>query len=281
MQEVTISAIGLSRPSEAMLKRILRISHSRGLACQYVKQPAQDNVHIMFIDRDDEQAMSRWRAWSDSMEHVVNPHTSTVFVGSLESESHLDSSLQAPLRVLPTLAMLEKLVNGYLERVPTHSHNAEDGEQHHQQPAVSATEWPSQALTDSPSTSPPAALLLDDSLPVRLDMANELRELGLEVDAFESGEGVLEAIRDSRCYDIMFLDVVLPGMDGYQVCRQIRQDSNHRGTPVIMLTGKSSSFDKIRGSLAGCDDYLLKPVQRPQLRDMVDKFLHTNTLTRH
>ena len=76
-------------------------------------------------------------------------------------------------------------------------------------------------------------------------------------------------------YDIIFLDVVLPGTDGYQVCKDIRKNPGTRQTPVIMLTSKSSPFDRVRGSLVGCSAYLTKPVDYNAFRAAVSKYLAT------
>jgi twitching motility two-component system response regulator PilG len=65
----------------------------------------------------------------------------------------------------------------------------------------------------------------------------------------------------------------LPGADGYQICRAIRKNPATKKTPVVMLTSKSSSFDKIRGSMAGCDTYLTKPVDNATFQEVVKKYL--------
>jgi two-component system, cell cycle response regulator len=66
---------------------------------------------------------------------------------------------------------------------------------------------------------------------------------------------------------------VLPGSDGYSVCRTIKRDPKTRLTPVVMLTSKSSPFDKIRGTLAGCDNYLTKPVTQDDFERTVKRYL--------
>jgi twitching motility two-component system response regulator PilG len=73
-------------------------------------------------------------------------------------------------------------------------------------------------------------------------------------------------------YDIIFLDVILPGADGYQVCKHIKKNPLLKQTPVVMLTSKASPFDRVRGSLAGCDTYLTKPVDYQEFKQVLEKY---------
>jgi two-component system cell cycle response regulator len=127
-----------------------------------------------------------------------------------------------------------------------------------------------QARADVPMES---VLVVDDSLPVRKFMEAQLMPFGFDVTFAASGE---EAVQFStqKHYTCVFLDVMLPGVDGYQVCRTIKR-KKHEGRPtaVVMLTGKTSPFDKIRGTMAGCDAYLTKPVDEEKLLEVISKFI--------
>lgn len=92
------------------------------------------------------------------------------------------------------------------------------------------------------------------------------------MDTAETGEQGLEALENNR-YDIIFLDVVLPGADGYQVCKTIRKNMETKHTPIVMLTSRSSPFDKVRGSLAGCSSYLTKPVDYDNFFSVLEGYL--------
>lgn len=116
------------------------------------------------------------------------------------------------------------------------------------------------------------ALVVDDSPTVRKQLELSLLSLGVDVEMAEDGDIALRKVASIR-YDIIFLDVVLPGADGYQICKTIKKDRAAKDTPVIMLTGKSSPFDRIKGSLAGCDTYLTKPVNNETFRGVVEKYL--------
>jgi two-component system, cell cycle response regulator len=103
------------------------------------------------------------------------------------------------------------------------------------------------------------ALVVDDSAAVRTQLEVTLKRLGLNVDTAVHAEEALNTLR-SRRYDLVFLDVVMPGMNGYDLCRQVRAMPSGRYVPVVMLTSRASPFDRARGALAGCDTYLTKPV---------------------
>lgn len=116
------------------------------------------------------------------------------------------------------------------------------------------------------------ALVVDDSPTVRKSLELELGSFNIQVDSAETGEQGLAMLEKNK-YDIIFLDVVMPGMDGYQVCKTIRRKPETKQTPVVMLTSKSSPFDKVHGSLAGCSAYLIKPVEYENFYRVLEEYL--------
>ena len=115
-------------------------------------------------------------------------------------------------------------------------------------------------------------LVVDDSPTVRKQLVLELGCFNIQVDTAETGELGLEMLEKNR-YDIVFLDVVMPGADGYQVCKTIRRNQDTKLIPIVMLTSKSSPFDKVRGSLAGCSTYLTKPVDYENFYQVLEEYL--------
>ena len=118
----------------------------------------------------------------------------------------------------------------------------------------------------------PRALVVDDSPTVRTKIDLALRFHNVATDCVETGEQALEML-GKKDYDLVFLDIILPGADGYEVCRAIKHRHGTKRLPVIMLTSKSSPFDRIRGSLAGCSTYLIKPVENVTFHEVVEKYL--------
>ena len=118
-----------------------------------------------------------------------------------------------------------------------------------------------------------AVLVVDDNATVRMFMKAKLAPFGFEVDYAETGEEAV-GLTGTREYACVFLDVVLPGIDGYQVCKLIKSNKQAiKKTAVVMLTSRSSPFDKLRGSLAGCDEYLTKPLDEDRLLETIAQFI--------
>jgi len=117
-------------------------------------------------------------------------------------------------------------------------------------------------------------LVVDDNQTVREFMKSKLAAFNFNVDFAENGEQAI-GFTGQKYYTCIFLDVVMPGIDGYQVCKLIKSNKTAQKTAVVMLTSKDSPFDKIRGSMSGCDAYLTKPVDEEKLLETIVKFLPT------
>jgi two-component system, cell cycle response regulator len=115
-------------------------------------------------------------------------------------------------------------------------------------------------------------LVVDDNQTVREFMKSKLAAFSFNVDYAESGEQAI-GFTGQKHYACIFLDVIMPGIDGYQVCKLIKSNRSAQKTAVVMLTSKDSPFDKIRGSMSGCDAYLTKPVDEEKLLETIAKFL--------
>ncbi len=115
-------------------------------------------------------------------------------------------------------------------------------------------------------------LVVDDNLPVRTYMKQKLHEIlavDAGVDVAESGEEALLKIAKEH-YDLVFMDVMMPGMDGYQACRQLKAISK---TKVVMLTSKSSTINRVKAKISGCDGYITKPPEDRELAQVISRFL--------
>ena len=129
------------------------------------------------------------------------------------------------------------------------------------------------AMVERASEFPPlTALVVDDSLTVRRQLEAALDRAGVRALSAENAEMAMGEM-SKRGFDLIFLDVVMPGIDGYELCRKIKQNPYLRGTPVLMLTSRSSPFDRARGALAGCDTYLVKPITWQAFYEAVDRVL--------
>ena len=118
-------------------------------------------------------------------------------------------------------------------------------------------------------------LAVDDDLPALAALKANLAQRGYEVQTAGSGEDALELI-ERESYDLFILDVNMPGVNGLEVCKHIRQNPKTENTPVIFLTAKGMVGDMMEGKDAGSDLYLVKPVLASKILNMVSIFLSTD-----
>jgi len=114
------------------------------------------------------------------------------------------------------------------------------------------------------------ALVVDDSAAIRKQLEIELRETSITADYASCGKEALEKINNKQ-YDLIFLDLIMPDIDGYTVCKQLRQKKNYKRTPVIMLSGKTEPLDEVDGILAGASTYLRKPVKHDNFQKTLQR----------
>lgn len=107
-------------------------------------------------------------------------------------------------------------------------------------------------------------LVVDDEAVLVETIAYNLEQAGYRVVTAADGRSALDAAR-SEMPDLIILDIMLPGMDGLEVCRQLRRERSTATTPIVMLTAKGDEIDKVVGLEVGADDYVTKPFGRREL----------------
>ncbi len=107
-------------------------------------------------------------------------------------------------------------------------------------------------------------MVVDDSKTIRRTAETLLKKQGYIVETANDGFDALAKVAEFHP-DIIFVDIMMPRLDGYQACALIKQNKAFRETPVIMLSSKDSIFDKARGRIVGSEEYLTKPFSRDDL----------------
>ena len=118
----------------------------------------------------------------------------------------------------------------------------------------------------------PHVLVVDDSPTVRKLIAGKLEKCGHEVHCTNDGVEAMERLAELQP-DLVLLDINMPRMDGYQVCKLIRSNEATKDIPVIMISGKDGFFDKVRGKMAGSSGYITKPFGPETLMKTVESYL--------
>ncbi len=131
-------------------------------------------------------------------------------------------------------------------------------------------------MSDTMPTAPDAAdattkvLVIDDSNTIRRSAEIFLKQGGYEVVLAEDGFDALAKVNDHEPH-LIFCDILMPRLDGYQTCAIIKRNPKFSGVPVIMLSSKDGLFDKARGRMVGSQDYLTKPFTKDQLLQAVEQ----------
>ena len=118
----------------------------------------------------------------------------------------------------------------------------------------------------------PVVLVVDDSPTVRKIVQLTLQREQIRVVTAGDGLSALAAVADEQP-DLILLDIMLPRMDGYNICQVVRKNMAYRDMPIIMLSGKDGLFDKMRGKLAGSTEYITKPFDSAELVQTVKRHL--------
>ena len=121
------------------------------------------------------------------------------------------------------------------------------------------------------SDTPLRVLVVDDSNTIRRSAEIFLKQGGHEVVLAEDGFDALSKISDYQP-DLIFCDILMPRLDGYQTCAIIKRNDKFSATPVVMLSSKDGVFDKARGRMVGSQEYLTKPFTKDQLLQTVTRF---------
>ncbi|MDH3644870.1 MAG: twitching motility response regulator PilG [Gammaproteobacteria bacterium] len=116
-------------------------------------------------------------------------------------------------------------------------------------------------------------LVIDDSKTIRRSAENLLSKEGCDVITAIDGFDALAKIADSRP-EIIFVDIMMPRLDGYQTCALIKNNSEFKTTPVVMLSSKDGLFDKAKGRIVGSDRYITKPFSKEELLGTIRTLVH-------
>jgi len=265
--EFNVHLIGIPGEHKQMLQRVIKLRGDAGIARSYSltddSDPAPGKLYVVNSDNDDSIAYWCRRFLDDQRK----PKVPTVFAGKRKVKAERVYHVRMPFIASEVLGVFDTITVKEMNYIPELTIGANSDEMD-----LSQTFLEQIADLRVGDEHHFTAMVVDDSQPVRKQLEIELKMLGARVDLAESGEQALEMSRN-KSYDIIFLDVMMPGIDGYKVCKVLKKDTRSKNTPVIMLTGRSSPFDKVKGTLSGCDTYLTKPLRHEEFQTVTRKFL--------
>jgi CheY-like chemotaxis protein len=116
-------------------------------------------------------------------------------------------------------------------------------------------------------------LVVDDDEMVLMALEELLKPEGYEVHAFSSGTEALKKLDEEGGFDLLMMDVIMPEMDGFELCRRVRQKEKYKEVPIVFLTAKSRDEDRAKGLEAGANLFLSKPISPDKLIEIVSSTL--------
>ncbi len=241
---------------QRIIETTVRLSESRSPCLTLLPEHHLLEADIVIIDGADDEAM----AWAEQKADVLKDRTVVWVDAELRNKNVKHTIMNRPILWVNLPIILTRVLEEQAMR--------ESG-----QDVSNATVMDRAAPRAAKGAT---VLVVDDSQAVRDYLANVLTENGYEVVAVECGEDAVEEA-EGRYFDCVLMDVLMPGIDGYKACRSIRRLKQYKARgpmPVIMLTSRTSPFDKIRGKMAGCNAYLTKPVKILTLLKAVDKYVN-------
>lgn len=254
-QPCLVGALGLLEHEIRLVKSIIKHSNERHPE-RYEWSDDFSELHIILVSADNELALAKWQE-----QFKNNPLVYALMITSKDQVVEAEYFFARPFSPTKVATLLDRMLKEKLVAVLEHKIFEGQGQ--------SLQRFVTPIKADSAKH---RALVVDDSPTVRKQLELELVSLKMLVDMAETGEQCLEMVERSN-YDIIFLDVVLPGADGYEVCKKIKKNFAAKNTPVVMLTSKSSSFDRVRGAMAGCNSYLTKPVDYEKFHKVLEQYL--------
>ena len=263
-KKFTIALCGFSESEEKSLGRAFQLSEV--LPRHYVLWP-QDRKRpdICILNEDLAAGAQAWATLCHALPGATFP---VLRVGITDRASHLFDGVvnvffKRPILANRVLKNLDDLVTDVYHFAPELAI--------HDDMSVQVLADHGENRVPAVAVSAKRILVVDDSESVRKMMEVRLGMAGYAVDFAITGEEALAKVHTCR-YDLIFLDVMLPGINGYEVSRVLKRKMRVTA-PVVMLTGKTSRFDKFRGTLASADVYLTKPLTIEHLNATLQRYL--------
>ncbi|CAA6800464.1 MAG: Response regulator receiver protein [uncultured Thiotrichaceae bacterium] len=245
---IRVHFVGLQQKERTVFDRVISFEKKNGLNVQVCANSKEANLFITT-----ETAFS-----------ALNSVSSGKIVLVITKDSSLgDVQVASPLLITRVMKALEKAIK-LVDDVKSGEEKSAEAGMKTSKPAADHANIEVCETSDGRLH----ALVIDDSASIRKQLELELRSSEIAADFAESGEQALEKIKE-RSFDLIFLDIMMPGINGYETCKLIRLNAVYKKTPIIMLSGKTSPLDEVEGIIAGATTYLTKPVKSDKFQEVL------------
>lgn len=278
---ISLHFIGLPAADQATFQRVISFCRAKGQHFEVVQSSDAD----VLICEDSSESLEAAKSQQTDHLLLVVSHDKACQAGDIQLQRPLlvtrvmrtmevvsqrcQNNVRNPSQTLSQTALKEDSLTEKSDQSKTEGSLTEKADQ-----ATAEASPELNTIPPKPKPAPPTqsylALVIDDSATIRKQLEIELRTSNMHSEFAESGEEALQKIESTE-YDLIFLDIMMPGIDGYETCDRIRKDARYKKTPVIMLSGKTSPLDEVKGVLAGASTYLTKPIKHAQFQEVIQR----------
>ncbi|MDN2659379.1 response regulator [Neptunomonas sp. CHC150] len=256
-----VGSFGFPEQQRSKVEKILRLSRRRDYELVAFDETALPDVLLVF----GEEALSE-----PSVSALPADYRRRLVVVSRQKPKEVSlPHIGYPLISSRVIRVLDGIVDRTIDSVPLTDSDAPL--------AADVSENKKAALSDEsrtqetePDDNALRVLVVDDSAPMRQALADQLMALpmAMQISFAEDGASAL-SVTDQQHFDLIFLDIMMPGIDGFETCTQLRQKAHIKKTPIIMLSSKTSPLDEVKGIMAGCSTYLTKPIVPDEFQKVI------------
>ena len=249
-EQIVVCLVGISIDDALKLRKIFQLSSTRKRC--YVENAIDSEKGVQIIISGDPE---------------ITVKDDQVLVTYGRNSSNSSFHLQPPLMSLRVLRMLDgiefkKSENFSVINTPSKLERVKALDK----------DTGNETETQSEKISSYRVLIVDDSVLIHKALEIELNKASFNTqnEYTESGEDCLKLISENQ-YDMIFLDIMMPGINGFETCTEIRKVANYKSVPVIMLSAKTSPVDEVKGVMAGCTSYLTKPINHEDFKSLLGR----------
>jgi two-component system, cell cycle response regulator len=262
--EFLLGVLGLNRVERMTVSSVCSLTHSRARGYTVLPPERNNEADIMLLNLDDSSACTLWQSARSLRPRPVITLSRDPQNGQLIASPYTLPRTNFASRLIKLLDQITIREFKFLPEVVV-------SDTDHSEKPIGIS-----VRNESTATNRSRALVVDDSAVARNKISALLGLHGISADMAPDAERAIEMLQAHR-YDVVLLDVMMPGMDGYAACRKMR-GLYRNPPPIVMLTGRDSPFDKIRGVMAGCSCYLTKPITGDELSKVVHDYIRPSAV---
>ncbi|MCK4840681.1 MAG: response regulator [Methylococcales bacterium] len=244
---LNVKLINCPPEDEKKLKKIFHLSSSRDRVYNFLDESSEITPDLAIIDIDTESS-------TINQQQLQQKHPDIQIVTKSKSSSDNTHHIQGALLATRVLRTLDKLVFTDSDKSDGQITNS--------------------SVIEEQNSKSFNVLVVDDSPLMQKTIGMELDNAPIKINTeyADNGEQAL-AMTEQKLYDFIFLDVMMPGIDGYETCTAIRKKTGMKKIPIIMLSAKTSPMDEVKGVMAGCSTYLTKPIEHESFQQLLERVM--------